>query len=143
MNVDGTVLAFDYGEKRIGVANGQTVTCTAAPLATITVTDQRPDWTAIETLIAQWRPALLVVGLPLNMDGTEHAMTVAARRFAAKLHGRYKLPVEMVDERLSSVAAEEQLRDSRLGKQKRRQKESVDQFAAQVILMSWFGTRGG
>lgn len=141
------VLGFDYGAKRIGVAVGQSLTGTATGLATLHNGPQGPAWDALDKLIAQWQPAALLVGLPLNMDGTSHAMTRAARGYAATLTERYGLPVHMVDERLSSVEAEERLnatgrasrRHSRSAKEAAR--EALDRAAAQVIVQSWFADR--
>jgi len=132
-----TLLGFDYGTKRIGVAVGQELTGTANALSTLNARNGQPDWPAIAALIDQWQPDALVVGLPLNMDGTEHELTVAARRFGERLRGRYNLPVFYCDERLSSIAAEEALADSDLPRHKRRQRERVDQVAARIILQAW------
>lgn len=122
-----TLLAFDYGEKRIGVAVGQTLTATATPLAIIPCRRRRPDWQEIARLIARWQPAALIVGIPLNMDGTEQPMTRAAQHFARQLEQRYGLPVHGVDERLSSVEA----------RARRRAPDNLDAIAAQVILETW------
>ena len=135
-----TLLGFDYGKRRIGVAVGQELTATAGPLETVNAIAGKPDWEAITRLINDWRADALVVGLPLNMDDSEQEMTRAARRFANQLKGRYHLPVFMIDERLTSVAAEDMLAEAPGGKRihagKRRQ--LVDQLAAQVILTSFF-----
>jgi putative Holliday junction resolvase len=125
------VLGFDYGARRIGVAVGQPLTHTATPLETVRVTGAQPDWTAISRIIETWRPNALVVGVPFNLDGSEHAMTRAARRFGRELHGRYKLPVHTVDERLSSHEAHG------LHPVKHRSKQDIDSLAAQVILHTW------
>jgi putative Holliday junction resolvase len=98
------VLAFDYGLRHIGVAVGQSVTGTATPLTTVAARDGRPDWTAIDKLVGEWRPALVIVGLPLNMDESESPMSARARRFARQLGQRTRLPVRLVDERLTSYA---------------------------------------
>ena len=126
-----TLVAFDFGEKRIGSAVGQTLTGTATPLETIRVRGSRPDWDAIDRIIAAWKPDALVVGLPLNMDGTEQWITRRAKRFADGLRSRSGLPVHMVDERLSTREAWERLieRGSR--------REGPDPMAAQVILEGW------
>lgn len=130
-----TLLAFDYGTRRIGVAVGQDLTRTASPLETITVTRSRPDWEAITRLIAEWRPGSLIVGIPYNDDGSEHVLTRAARRFGHQLQGRYQLPVHTVDERLSSHEAERVARAARgTGK---RMKQDIDKIAAQFILQTW------
>lgn len=130
-----TLLGFDYGQKRIGIAVGQTLTCTVTPLATLTAVNQKPDWRGIEKLIKEWRPDMLVVGLPLHMDGSEHELTQAARRFGHQLKGRYNLPVAWMDERLSSVEAEDYLRQH--GGKMRSQKQDIDKIAAGLILQSW------
>ena len=130
-----TLLAFDYGEKRIGIAVGQTLTGTATPLDTIRVTRAKPDWAAIGRVLARWQPHALVVGLPLNMDGTEQDLTRAARRFARQLEGRFSLEVHLVDERLSTREARERL--AREG----RYEEEDHAVAAQVILEGWLNER--
>lgn len=134
MSIDGTVLALDFGAKRIGVAVGQTVTKTARPLVTLNVLQQRPDWDALDKIIQEWRPAALVVGMPRNMDDTEHALAPHVTRFGQQLARRYHLEVHYVDERLSSLAAAENMRTATLSKQRRMNKATIDQFAAQVIL---------
>lgn len=128
----GTLLCFDYGEKRIGVAVGQQVTGTASALEIIAVRHGRPDWERIEMLMCDWRPQALVVGNPLNMDGTRQPVTDAADRFARKLAGRYRLPVHRADERLTTVAARRQVRG----------RARVDAEAASVILESWLADQG-
>lgn len=105
-SVAQTIMAFDYGEKRIGVAVGNTLTRTAEPLKTIHQQFQYERFKAIEQVIVEWQPQLLVVGLPLHPDGQAHAMTAKCERFANQLRGRFGLPIEMVDERYSSVAVE-------------------------------------
>ncbi len=128
----GVLLGFDYGKKRIGVAVGQTLTRTATPLTTITVHNGRPDWETITRLLAEWKPLALVVGHPCNMDGSEHELTKAARRFGNQLAGRYNLPVHSVDERLTSFEAEMELRS-----EGRRGKQAIDPVAARLILQTW------
>lgn len=98
-----TILAFDYGEKRIGVAVGNTVTKTAEPLTIIQQKNQDERWKAIEQLIEEWQPQLLVVGLPKHPDGAEHEMTHRAKRFGNQLHGRFQKQVVWVDERYTSA----------------------------------------
>lgn len=123
-----TLLAFDYGRKRIGVAVGQTLTGTASPLTTVAVNKKVPDWDAISRLLDQWKPAALVVGYPLNMDGTTQSMTHAAVRFMNQLRHRYRLPVYQEDERLSSYEASSRIR---------RDSPDIDAVAAQAILETW------
>ena len=133
---DGTVLAFDFGEKRIGVATGAANIRIAHPLETIHAESNDDRFARIGALLAEWQPVQLVVGLPTHLDGTEHALTLLARKFAQRLNGRFNLPVALVDERLSSVEAEERLRDA--GITGRSQKAHIDAVAAQTILQSWF-----
>ncbi|TNF81784.1 MAG: Holliday junction resolvase RuvX [Gammaproteobacteria bacterium] len=101
---EGAVLAFDFGDRHIGVATGQTITRTATALTTLAATDGRPDWKAVRALVSEWRPVRLVVGLPLNMDDTESEMSARARAFAAQLQKETRVVVEMADERLTSRA---------------------------------------
>jgi putative Holliday junction resolvase len=136
----GTVLAFDFGAKRIGTAVGETVTGIAHPLTTIHAADKQRRYAAIAALIGEWQPALLVVGLPSHMDGSEHEISRLARKFAAELTRRYGLPVELVDERLTSVAAESSLGESGVAAHKR--KNLVDAVAAQHILQDYLDRRG-
>ena len=128
---DGTILGFDYGTRRIGVAVGQSITASATPLATVRATDGRPDWDHITRLVEEWKPAALVVGLPYNMDDSEADIAPRVRRFARQLEGRYRLPVHLVDERLTSVEAER-----RLGADAERSGR-LDSLAATFILETW------
>ena len=129
------VCAFDFGLKNIGVAAGQSLLRSAEPIAVIKAKDGRPSWDKLGALIAQWQPDFLLVGLPLNMDGSESEMSTRARKFAKRLHGRYGLKVELCDERLSSFEAKSN-RHERQGD--RKQALTVDAEAAQLILESWF-----
>lgn len=128
-------LAFDYGEKRIGTAVGDDVTRSARALAALAGN----DWKSVDKLVADWKPSALIVGLPLHEDGSEQATTAAARRFAAQLGERVKLPVHLADERYSSRAADDFLRDARSsGRMTRRvRKGDRDAQAARVILQQW------
>ncbi|MDN2680179.1 Holliday junction resolvase RuvX [Janthinobacterium sp. SUN033] len=121
-----TILAFDFGLKRIGVAIGNTMICQAKPLSVITATANEPKFAAIDSLIREWGASRIVVGLPSHPDGTEHEMSARCRRFANQVHGRFNLPVELVDERYSSavIAA--------------RRGEVIDDRAAAVILQQYF-----
>lgn len=132
----GAILAFDFGVKRIGVAVGEAMLGQARPLTTLAMEDNDSRFGAIEKLIAEWQPARLVVGLPFAIDGTPHEMTARCQRFAHQLEGRFRLPVECVDERYSSVDAEARLAERGQGWQKR--KETLDAEAAAVILQSYF-----
>lgn len=133
-----TLLGFDYGLRRIGVAVGQEVTRSVAPLTTLSRKTDKPDWDAITRLIAEWQPDLLIVGLPLTLEGEDQEMTQRARRFGNQLKGRYNLPVEMVDERLTSYEAEQLLEQRSHNGAGRSDPEAIDQIAAQLILQSWF-----
>jgi putative Holliday junction resolvase len=135
-----TVLGFDFGLKRIGVAVGQTITGSASPLGTAPVRGGEPDWDMLGRLIAEWRPGALVVGLPYNMDLSEQEMTGHARRFAEGLAQRFPVPVHTVDERLSSKEAEAQLKERRQQGRRRITREDIDGAAACVILESWFNS---
>lgn len=126
-----TLIAFDFGLKRTGVAVGNTLSGGARPLTTISEEQNDKRFAAIEVLLAEWKPARLVVGLPLAPDGAETELSKRARRFANQLHGRFGLPVELVDERYSSAVAEDALKPGRAGKEK------VDAAAAAVILQAW------
>ena len=127
-----TLLAFDHGRRHIGVAVGQTLTGTASPLATLPARESEPDWRTLTRLVEDWEPQAMVVGLPLNMDGSEQGTTRLARRFRSKLEERFGVPVHLVDERLSTREARERL--ARAG----RSGEEDDAVAAQVILEDWF-----
>jgi putative Holliday junction resolvase len=129
------LLGFDFGMKRIGVAVGQTVTQTARPLDTIKANQGEPNWDALDKLIKTWQPDALIIGIPLNMDGTEQSITLAARKFADLIGARFQLPVYGVDERLTTKAAREYLFNE--GGYKALQNGQVDSVAAQLILQSW------
>jgi len=135
-DISGTVMAFDFGEKRIGVAVGETLVKTANALATISAEVNTVRFAEISQLIEEWQPKLLIVGLPTYLDGTAHEMTQLAKKFAQRLEGRFQLPVMMIDERLSSAEAAQQL--SQAGVKGRQQKTLIDAAAAQVILQSYF-----
>jgi putative Holliday junction resolvase len=143
-NPPSTVIAFDYGTRRIGVATGDTITRTAAPQAAVAVGASGPDWIAIGREIAALGPALLVVGAPYNADGSPGALTSAASAFAAELASRFGLPVQRVDERFSSLEASAALRAQRASGARRRRlrAEDVDSAAAAVILERWLGGEG-
>ncbi|HXH03760.1 MAG TPA: Holliday junction resolvase RuvX [Candidatus Competibacteraceae bacterium] len=141
MNVSATtrtLLGFDFGRSRIGVAVGQELTGSARPLATLPCPRQQPDWPAIAALLEEWRPQLLVVGVPRHADGSANAVTEAALRFSRQLQGRFRLPVAIIDERLSSHAAQERIAESSLKRRRRRDPALLDSTAAALILESWF-----
>ncbi len=146
-----TLLGFDFGTKRIGIAIAQEVTGSANPLTTVTAVKHKPDWDSISKIIAEWQPDLLVVGLPLHMDGSEQTMTQAARRFSNQLHGRYQIPVALMDERLSSNEAESILKEQSGSRTVSRDflfrnsvfpdKAQIDMMSAQLILQSWMASQ--
>ncbi|PIT52126.1 Holliday junction DNA helicase RuvA [Snodgrassella alvi] len=132
----GTVLGFDFGAARIGVAVGEAELATVHPLETIAVVSNEERFTRIAALIKEWQPKALVVGLPTHMDGTADEATALCRRFGNRLHGRFHLPVYWVDERWTSVVADSLLSDARVFGKKR--KQALDQVAAQNILATFF-----
>lgn len=132
---DETLMAFDFGMKRIGVAVGELRLGQARAVQTIAAEANAARFVAIEKLISEWQPTRLLVGQPLNEDGTPHEMTARCERFANQLRGRFALPVEPVDERFSSVVAEDELRMR--GVDWRKSKTLVDAEAARIILQSW------
>ena len=117
------------------MAVGQELTLTANPLTVIKARDGIPDWNKIEALLDEWQPQLLIVGLPLNMDDSEQEMTAASRRFGNRLHGRFQIPVEWQDERLTTYEALEQL--GIRNKMQSNNRGDVDRISAQLILQSW------
>lgn len=130
------LMAFDFGMKRMGVAIGQTLTRSATPLETLSMKDGVPVWENILRLIQRWKPDALIVGIPLNMDGTDQPITHTARNFAANLAEKTELPVHQMDERLTTKAAREQLFSE--GGYKALQNGQVDAYAAKLILENWF-----
>lgn len=131
-----TLLGFDFGTKSIGVAIGQEVTGTASPLEALPARDGIPNWDMIAELYKQWSPQLVVVGLPLNMDGSKQQVTFAAQKFANRLHAKFKVPVQTVDERLTTVDAKARLFE--LGGYKKLSKGKVDSVSACLIIESFF-----
>lgn len=122
-----TLLCFDFGEKRIGVAVGQTVTATATALTIIRVVNNKPDWQEIQNLIDEWQPNTFIVGQPFTLEGDRQTMTDAAEKFGRQLAGRFNLPVEMIEEQLSSYEARRELKSTR----------DLDAVAARLILETW------
>ncbi len=134
---EGTLLAFDFGRRRIGVAVGQTLTATASALAVVKVADG-PDWQEITRILDCWKPAAVVVGLPLAADGGETPLSRDARQFARQLEKRYQLQVYFEDERLTSFAAEQRFVTARSqGSMRRKDSVQKDALAAQIILENW------
>jgi len=139
----GYTLAFDFGLRRIGVAVGQTTTCTASKLETVR-NGRSPDWSAIDRLVREWRPQQLLVGLPLGPEGDETDMSKACRQFGEALTERYGLPVNFADERLSSKAAESRFAELRAdGRLRRKNADQLDAISAQIILENWLQSAHG
>ncbi|WP_108944246.1 Holliday junction resolvase RuvX [Shewanella halifaxensis] len=138
---DRSVLGFDYGTKSIGIAIGQEITATARPLLSIKAVDGIPKWEDIGALITEWKPDLIVVGLPLNMDGTEQEMTQRARKFANRLSGRFGVKVATQDERLTTADAKARLFE--MGGYKALTKGQVDAMSAVLIVESYFENQYG
>ncbi|MGB5080564.1 MAG: Holliday junction resolvase RuvX [Burkholderiales bacterium] len=136
-----TVLAFDFGIRWIGVAVGDTETGLASPIGMFEVGGGGRCLAEVESLVREWKPGRLLVGLPLALDGGEHEMTRRARRFARQLEARFRLPVDLADERLSSVAAESTLRE--IGRGGRKHKQAVHALAAKIILQSYLDESSG
>ncbi|WP_144820771.1 Holliday junction resolvase RuvX [Marinobacter piscensis] len=130
-----SVLAFDFGLRRIGVATGQEILGTGQPLAMIPAENGKPDWSRIEQLLTEWQPDLVLVGLPLNMDGSESDMCGRSRKFGKRIHGRFHVPVEMVDERLTSYEAKGEVMAA--GGSRDFGRHGVDDRAAVLILETW------
>lgn len=136
MPASRTILAFDWGLRCIGVALGQQLIHSSTPLTILKATNGAPDWQAIERLVREWQPDLLVVGLPLNMDGSDSVSSDHARRFARRLQGRLNLPVTLVDERLTSHEARQQRREREDYRDNRQ--HTVDAEAACIILQDYY-----
>lgn len=135
-DVSGTCMAFDFGEKRIGVAIGESVLKSARALTIIHAEKNTARFAEIAQLIATWQPNILVVGLPMHLDGNAHELTHFCKKFAQRLEGRFNLPVTMIDERLSSAEAKQRLQDA--GVSASQQKSKLDAVAAEIILQSYF-----
>ncbi len=130
-----TLLGFDYGTRKIGIAVGQTITASATPLVTLRYLQQRPDWGGIEQLIGEWQPAALIVGLPLDLDDSECEIVPRVRRFARQLEGRFRLPVHFADERMTSREAASRTAGTRI------KPDQLDAIAAQLILETWMSVQ--
>ena len=130
-----TVLGFDYGARRIGIASGQTITSTATPITTLTAVNSSPDWDGIHKLIKQWNPDALIVGMPYFLDGKESEMTKTVQNFCDELEKRFGKSVLKVNETLSSYEAEQALKKKlKIGKHN---KQEIDKMAAAIIVQSW------
>lgn len=131
-----TALSFDYGLRSIGVSYGQSLTGTAQPLAPLKARDGIPDWQIIERLIEEWKPSILVIGLPLNMDDSESELSTRARKFGNRLKGRFGMSIDFMDERLTSFEAKQDAKAQ--GHKGDYKKDPIDSLAAQIILEDWF-----
>ncbi len=135
----GLYLAFDYGERYIGVAKGHTETGTSSPEAIITNSSGSPDFKKLDKIVEQWHPVGLVVGIPVHMDGTEQVLTAHARGFRKKIAQRYGLPAYACDERMTTRHAAEIIKHNRhTGKRRKTSKADLDKIAAALILEKWF-----
>ena len=134
-------MAFDFGLRQIGVAVGNSLLATTQPLAVMRAKEGVPDWQAVAQLIDEWRPDLLVVGDPINMDGSDSELSTRARKFARRLHGRLGLPVAMADERLSSFEAKQLSREQ--GHRGDYRRHPIDSQAAELVLRSWLNRPDG
>ena len=132
--LSGTILGFDFGEKRVGVAVGETATGIASALSTIEAAANEARFAAIDAVVREWKPVLLVVGRPRHAEGGEHAIARLAEKFARRLQSRHRLPVVLVDETLSSAAAESDFREART---RARRAADIDALAARIILQSY------
>lgn len=132
-----SLLCFDYGLRQIGTAVGNLELGTAQPLTTIMATDGVPQWHQIEALLQEWKPKLVIVGIPLNMDGSESEMSARAKKFANRIHGRFGVPIALHDERLTSQEAKQMARET--GHKGDYRKAPIDALAASLILESYIG----
>ena len=131
-----TIIGFDFGKKYIGVAVGQEITGSASPLGSVKATDGIPNWESLAVFLKEWQPDFIVVGLPLNMDGSEQQLTKDARKFGNRIAGRFGLKVEFQDERLTTADAKEQLFSR--GGYKNLKKDNIDAESARLIIESFF-----
>ncbi len=147
--IPATVMGFDFGTQKIGIAVGQRVTGTASPLAPIKARDGIPNWDEVGKRIDEWQPTAFVVGLPINMDGTASELSQRAQKFANRLQGRFNRPSYTMDERLSTFAAKQQwkeLAEERDWPARYAQPGMIDSLAAALIVESWYQSltnRGG
>ncbi|GAB3113010.1 Holliday junction resolvase RuvX [Aestuariicella hydrocarbonica] len=135
-----SLLAFDYGTQNIGVASGQSLTQSCSELPALKARDGIPNWDDVGKLLQEWQPDLVLVGLPLNMDDSESELSTRARKFGNRLHGRFGVQVQMVDERLSTFAAKEEAAER--GHKGNYGQAPIDSIAARLILESWFNQHG-
>jgi len=137
------VIAFDFGLKRTGVAVGNTLTGSASPECTLQSQNEKPDWLNISRLFDEWKPDQLVVGLPIELDGSKNPLEKPINRFCNQLNGRYNLPVDQENEQFTSIEAAARLKQLRQsGRKKKVSKEDVDKIAASIILENWMQNKG-
>ena len=138
-----TVIAFDFGLKRTGVAVGNTLTGSASPECTLQSQNDQPNWQEITMLFNEWNPSQLVVGMPVELDGSENPLTKRIQRFCNQLNGRYNLPVDQENEQFTSIEAARRLKQLRQsGSRQKVTKEEVDKIAASIILENWMQKNG-
>lgn len=138
-----TVIAFDFGLKRTGIAVGNTLTGSASPECTIQSNNEKPNWETITHLFEEWKPDQLVVGMPTELDGSESPLTKQINRFCNQLNGRYNLPVDQENEQFTSIEAAARLKQLRQsGRKKKVSKDEVDKIAASIILENWMQKNG-
>jgi putative holliday junction resolvase len=135
-----TLLGFDFGPRKIGIAVGQTITGSATPLVTLRSRNDKPDWDGIAAVVREWQPEAFVVGLPFTMDDKEVDWSAQVHRFGRQLEGRFRLPVHLIDERLTSIEARRQLAETPHGRSADR--DAVDAVAAALILETWLCEQG-
>ena len=132
---EGNIIGFDFGQRRIGVAIGNNISKTAQPLITIESTTNNQTFEAIQKIMDEWRPVSIVVGVPFNVDGSEHKVTNLSKKFAKQLEQKYSLPTHLIDERYTSIEANHELKDKKIDLKKK--KLLIDQIAAKIILQSY------
>jgi len=132
---EGNVIGFDFGQKRIGVAIGNNISKTAQALITINSASNNQKFEVIQKIIEEWQPISIVVGVPFNVDGSEHKVTNLSKKFAKQLEQKYSLPIHLIDERYTSIEANHEIKDKK--KDLKKKKLLIDQIAAKIILQSY------
>ncbi|MEY4920614.1 MAG: hypothetical protein RLZZ564_142 [Pseudomonadota bacterium] len=133
--IEGNIIGFDFGQRRIGVAIGNNISKTAQALITIESSTNNQTFEAIQKIMDEWRPVSIVVGVPFNVDGSEHKVTNLSKKFAKQLEQKYSLPTHLIDERYTSIEANHELKDKKIDLKKK--KLLIDQIAAKIILQSY------
>jgi putative Holliday junction resolvase len=132
---EGNIVGFDFGQKRIGVAIGNNISKTAQALITIESASSNQKFEAIQKIMDEWKPVSIVVGVPFNVDGSEHKVTNLSKKFAKQLEQKYALPIHLIDERYTSIEASHEIQDKKIDLKKK--KLLIDQIAAKIILQSY------